>query len=110
MSRRHRPPKHTVRGGDAGAGVDVGVAKMYGLDDLDDLDGQAFVRWVSWGVEQSKAKAVGRAWALVQAEGEEAPDSSNGIYDIRMPFRKDLHFVGGRDLGADDEGVQSHWP
>lgn len=49
---------------DAGVGGDVGVAKMYvlhGLHDLHDLHDRAFVKWVSWDAEQSKAKAVGRA-------------------------------------------------
>ena len=84
------------------------MARMYGRNDLDGRDDRAFVKWAAWDVEQSKAKAVGRAWALAQVE--EAPDSSSGIYDIHMPFRKDLHFVEGRDFGTDDEGVPSHWP
>ena len=37
----------------------------------------------------------------------EAPDSSNGIYGIRTPIRKDLHCVGGKHL-EDDEGALSH--
>lgn len=45
-------------------GGDVGAAKMHGLHGLHgshDLHDRAFVKWVSWDVEQNKAKAVGRA-------------------------------------------------